>query len=253
MTAGTVRCGTLLSVLAPTVLFIGSGLSAAGTISGTVTDASTGLGFALCIDVSDDTGAWVGTACPGDGVYTSPELDPGTYYVSTNNWTGYYDEVWDDIPCNPMCDVTIGTPVVVGTGNTAGIDFALQPGGGFFAGAVTDASSGNGVAFFPVLVYDATGTQVGFGWCNPPAGLYTTKGALETGTYFAVASPPGYFAELYDDIPCPDGACDPTTGTPINITAGQGTWGIDFSLIPHHIFYDSFESGDTSAWSAAEP
>ena len=44
-----------------------------------------------------------------------------------------------------------------------------------------------------------------------------------------------------------------TTGTPIAITAGQGSFGIDFSLIPFHIFSDHFESGNTDAWSSVVP
>lgn len=39
----------------------------------------------------------------------------------------YIDELYDDIPCEPTCDSTIGTPVPVILGqNTPDIDFSLD-------------------------------------------------------------------------------------------------------------------------------
>ena len=247
-----IRAAFLLLALSASAVLIPLTCWASGTISGSITDTDTGLGFPVCAEVYDDQGGWVVNACPGDGVYTTPTLDPGTYYVATNNWSGHYDEVWDDILCNPMCDVTIGIPIVITSGPVTGIDFDLVPGGGWFSGALTDATTGNGVAFTPVFFYDSSGDQIGFGWVNPP-GLYITKGALETGTYFAVTSPSGFIGELYDDIPCPDANCDPTTGTPIGVSAGSGTQGIDFVLLPVFIFGDGFEDGTTTAWQTTFP
>lgn len=249
---GTLRAAFLLLVLGISSVLHPRTCGASGTISGSITDASTGLGFPVCAEVYDDQGGWVVNACPGDGVYTTPPLDPGIYYVATNNWMGYYDEVWDDILCNPMCDVTIGIQIVIASDPVTGIDFDLAPGGGWISGMLTDASTGNGVAFTPVFVYDSIGDQIGFGWVNPP-GLYTSKGALETGTYFAVTSPDLFLGELYDDFPCPEANCDPTTGTPITVFAGSGTGGIDFFLLPVFIFGDGFEDGTTGAWQTSVP
>jgi hypothetical protein len=220
-----------------------------GTISGVVTDETTGLGFALCISFFNAQGGFVDQACPPDGVYTSPPLSNGAYYVATNNWSGYYEEVWDNVPCNPMCDVTIGDPVIVNDSSPTGINFALQPGGGSFGGAVVNALTGEGL-LGPVLFYDTTGEQIGFGWALPPTGFYVTKGALETGSYYAIAEIDGFIPVLYDGIPCPDPGCDPTTGDFVDVILGLTTFGIDFALLEIMIFSDGFEDGGPGNWSA---
>ena len=246
------RSCVLLLTLVSTAFWMVPIAHADGTISGSVIDADTGLGFALCIGFFDDQGNWVTQACPPDGVYTSPVLLSGTYYVKTDNWTGYYEEVWNDVPCNPQCDVTTGTPIVVGSAAVTGIDFALQPGGGNFAGTVVNELTGDGL-MGPVFVYDGTGSEIGFGWALPPMGIYTTHGALETGTYYAIAAPADFVAELYDEIPCPDSSCNPLTGDPISVTAGQTSPAVDFTLRTISVFADNFETGDPGRWSTVVP
>src|SRR4029453_16102186 len=62
-------------------------------------------------------------------------------------------------------------------------------------------------------------------------GHYVTGPGLPTGSYRARSRAAGYFNELYDDIECAslDG-CDMGPGTPIAVTTGLMTSGIDFAL-----------------------
>jgi hypothetical protein len=94
-------------------------------------------------------------------------------------------------------------------------------------------------------VYDATGTLISDSrWC---AGGWRNTTGLLTGTYFAVATSPTYLDQRYAGGQC-EGGCDPTAGTPISVTVGATTAGIDFLLVPAAIFADGFESGDSGAW-----
>ena len=73
------------------------------------------------------------------------------------------------------------------------------------------------------------------------------------GTYYArTYSFEGYFEELYSEISC-DPSCTVTDGTPIAVTLGSTTGGIDFTLLGWSAFADGFESGDLSAWSRTVP
>ena len=60
-------------------------------------------------------------------------------------------------------------------------------------------------------------------------GNYTVEG-LAPGDYFAIADHWQLDSQLYDGLPCPNGDCDPTTGTPIAASLNTTTPGIDFDL-----------------------
>ena len=61
------------------------------------------------------------------------------------------------------------------------------------------------------------------------AGFYRTFEGLPTGTYFArTANSAGYVNGLYAGIGC-SGACVPTAGTPISVTAGSTRAGVNFA------------------------
>ncbi len=45
-------------------------------------------------------------------------LPPGAYRLRTFDYCGYHrDEVWDDVPCQPDCDLSSGTPIEVPAGH----------------------------------------------------------------------------------------------------------------------------------------
>jgi hypothetical protein len=87
---------------------------AVGGISGTVSDASTGLPLdGVDMRLSDALGYWVmGDQTNGDGAYEFPGVGAGTYYVSTRYTEDYVDELYDDFVCQPGCDEELGTPIM---------------------------------------------------------------------------------------------------------------------------------------------
>ncbi len=231
--------GTPIAVtLSATTSGIDFTLEPLGTISGALTDEATGdplssikvriwnaAGYSVDYDYSD-----------ASGYYEVTGLETGTYFATAES-SSYFDELYDDLPCpgggSSGCDPTTGTPIAVTVGAAnAGIDFALDRGGSI-SGTVTESATGEPVRWIDVEIWDAAGSHVGYDETNS-SGIYTVNG-LATGTYFATTD--AYYSdfsdELYDDLPCPGGGfygCDPTTGTPIAVTIGADTSGVDFAL-----------------------
>ncbi len=207
-----------------------------GKITGTVTREENGLPVSFRrVEVRNTDGFFVrSTSTDANGLYVVQALDDGDYFVSTDVSTeGLLDELFDDIPClrgAPFgCDATTGTPVTVAAGTAAtGIDFALGT-GGVISGTLTDAETGDPIDLGRVRIYDTTGSEVRAQSSNSSGDF--AIGGLDTGTYYATAQEDGHRRELYDDMPC-IGGCNPLTGTPIVVTVGSTTAGIDFALEP---------------------
>jgi protocatechuate 3,4-dioxygenase beta subunit len=208
-----------------------------GWITGLVTDAGTLEVLFATVSAYDTAGNFVASGSNGfGGPYVIPGLAGGTYFVTASAFE-HRDELYDDLPCPggvpAGCDPTTGTPVSVQIDAvTSGIDFALDRLGGV-SGTVTDAVSGDPLRFEPLQLFDSGGQLVTTG-STDSLGEYRFSG-LEPGGYFVVALAGDYFAELYDDLPCPGGVpagCDPTTGTVVPVTLGGPITGIDFALSP---------------------
>jgi len=201
-----------------------------GSITGAVTAAGTGERIDAYVTVYDAAGGFVGDSFAGTGgQYLVEGLPAGSYFVATNSFGSYRDEIYDDRPCLFPCDATTGDAVAVALETTtSGIDFVLNELGSI-AGTVVDSLSGDPIPFLDLTVRDAEGSNVQFGFTDD-SGEYTV-GGLPPGNYFVTTRNfYGFADELYDDLPCPFGACDPTTGTPILVALDSTTAGIDFEL-----------------------
>lgn len=251
----TITSGTPIVVAdSVTTTGIDFGLAVGGFISGTVTDDSShdplDTGY---VDIYDASGTYITRGYSNaSGTYiSSSALPSGTYYARTWSYEGYFDELYDDISCTGGCTVTDGTAILVTAGSTTtGIDFELLA-GGLISGTVTDQLTGLPLDFGRVDIYNATGSYMTRDYTDS-SGQYTSENALPAGTYYARTwSFEGYIEELFDDISCADG-CVITSGTPIVVTLGSTTSGIDFDL-DGSIFLDGFESGDASGWSKTIP
>jgi hypothetical protein len=207
-------------------------LDKGGTVSGTIIDEASSAPLSnVSVSIFDANGNFSSYGYTDDnGNYTAPGLPTGSYRASTYNSSNYVDELFDDIVCEPFCDPTVGTPIPVTIGSdTPNINFALQLGGSI-SGNITDAATNNPISGIGINIFDVNGNYSGFGYTDD-AGNYTSNGALLTGNYFAETdSYSNYLVELYDDIPCHIGTCDPTTGTPIPVTLGSNTPNINFAL-----------------------
>ena len=203
-------------------------------IAGRVTSEDTGAGLSsIRVQVYDSHGSYRG----GDysdyfGNYEISDLGPGTYFAHARSGSGHLGELFDDIPCPDDCVPTGGTPIVVGVDETATVDFSL-PLGGSVAGRVTAGLTGVPLSDGYVSVYDSAGDWVDSESTNSMGEF--TLGGLSGGSYFAVASADGYLEQLYDSLDCEVG-CDPTGGTPIAVSIGVETAGVDFALVRESAF-----------------
>lgn len=205
-----------------------------GEIRGVVTSdgSATPAGSELVL-VYDGAGGFAGSGyTASDGSYQIGGLYQGDHYVRTET-SSYFDELYDDLPCEPDCDATSGTAIPVPANGTAsGIDFALVP-RATIEGQVTDSDTGDPLEVY-VYLYDASGEFLRYHSTYSPLGSFRFVG-LEAGTYYLRAGHPGFDywttheSELYDDIPC-QRDCAVTSGNPVVTTATSQIGGVDFAL-----------------------
>lgn len=191
------------------------------------------------VDIYDSTGTW-GLYSYADtdesGFFDTGGYDTGQWYASTfvAYETPHIDELYSNITCWALqCNILSGTPIQVTTGETtSNIDFSLDE-GGRFRGQITDADNNFPTGQIAVDLFDSTGQWI-TSFRSDAEGYYEIPG-LVTGNYFAVAGDEFdcYHDELYNDISCDNEDCNITDGTPIAVTTGQMTSGIDFALAPY--------------------
>jgi hypothetical protein len=260
-------CGLLLSVASPAS-------AQTATIVGTVTDAVTHapLSTGVTVQRHDSTGELLGTVNPNaSGQYEFQSVPAGVYFVRIGVAPGYIAELHSNIRCSAVdCVATAGSPVTLAGGATATVDFALDRGGSF-TGTVRRAGNNQLLPGMQVQVYNAS-TSLVTSVATDNSGNYSVDG-LPAGSYFARATfNPGIavqnvLPELYGGLPCPPGpdltdptslfrpdfACRIASGTPIVVTEGATTAGIDFSLDASATITGSVVADGTSAPLAQIP
>ncbi len=215
-------------------------LTRKATLSGVVIDRQTREPIqGADIDLYDSSGEWVARrylSYSSEGGYEFRGLDAGTYFVRAGwqPWNSYYShngELYDDVPCQPECDPTTGTPVVVPANSpVTGIDFELDRLGSI-AGTVVHSATGQPIEI-SVSAYDLDGHQVAYNYTDAdghyeiadlPDGSYRIQ--TQTGSSYSSY----YRPERYPNLPC-GSTCDPGLGTPVAVTATHRVSGIDFSV-----------------------
>ncbi|MFZ5787718.1 MAG: MSCRAMM family protein, partial [Acidobacteriota bacterium] len=98
-----------------------------GGVAGRVTSRSTNFGLAGAVTLHTETGAYVGTQnLTENGYYFFGVSTAGTYFVTAES-DGYIGQLYAGRECEPSCDVTVGTPVVVTNGViTNDVNFSLR-------------------------------------------------------------------------------------------------------------------------------
>lgn len=229
-------------------------LDPGGAVSGSVTAADTALPLSF-VSVSFYTpdGTELGPVyADATGLYATSGFPPGSVVARTSNLEGYVDQLYDGKPCVYACDVSEGTPIAITAAEVhEGIDFLLAR-GGQIAGTITDRATGSPWPYDSgVFVYSSTGAFLTQG-TSYDDGAYVTETGLTTGSYFVTAFGPYPLAsQLHTGLIC-DPTCDVTLGTPVSVTQGLVTSGLDFQL-EERAFFDGFEIGDLRNWSSHLP
>ena len=160
-----------------------------------------------------------------DGYYRSELLEPGPYRVTYSVGEPYVAAVWEDLVCpNEYCDEPPGNPVVVEAGEVnAGIDFALEK-LGVLSGQVTELGTGAPIdARVRVKASSGYGNRTLF---TDASGSY--QDMFYPGDY-TISTSSNYLDQVWEDITCAID-CDHSLGTPVSVSVGSTTDGIDFEL-----------------------
>ncbi|MFT4187362.1 MAG: carboxypeptidase regulatory-like domain-containing protein [Aeromicrobium sp.] len=233
---------TLVQITDSPVTGIDASLSAAATISGTLTDEATGdplvNGYAT-VERQNASGQWIEWDSVGVDDNGSYEMSvaPGTYRVSFSSWgmfggNSHVPEYYDDVPyATPQA----ATPVVVGVGDQqTGVDAELVKKGSI--SGVVSQDGGGLVGGAGITVYRQTDDG---GWERVayPGGWWadhTVESDYVTGAYEVADLDPGVYrvrvesgqhvTEYYEDMTVFNDATD------ITLTEGQQRPGVDVSL-----------------------
>ncbi|HMT06112.1 MAG TPA: carboxypeptidase regulatory-like domain-containing protein, partial [Solirubrobacterales bacterium] len=197
-------------------------LAKAGSISGKVTNVADQPLRRICVRAFNSNGKVSGNAGTAtDGTYRVRRLGSGNYrvrfYDCGNN--NVLEEFYENKSTLALAD-----PIpVAGGSDTPGIDAQLASAGSI-SGRVTD-SSGAPLGDICVAVFDTNGFFEGETYTGS-SGHYTF-GGLPTGDYrvrFRDCGNNNFIREFYDDQP------DLASATPIGVTTGLATTGVDAQL-----------------------
>lgn len=229
---------------------INGALSRGSLVFGRLTDAGSGApipqGVVRFIDSQGEARGFARVYWNG-GYASEGGLPTGPYRVLFEDYDlGYVDEYYNDKPTLAAADtITLTAPA-----NRQGLDAALTR-GGLISGRVTDAGTGNPVPYSLVVVYSATGDEVGRGYPDQN-GEYTVITGIPAGLYrvFAVGQPEegqavtGLAADPFDFslqtellagsgyLPSPYRAGTlPGPAVLVSVTAGLTTPDIDIALL----------------------
>ncbi len=99
-----------------------------GAVSGTVLDTSGNQVSGIAVQLYLANGTLVKQVAANANGFFTASMPSGTYYARTFlvNATVYLDELFNEMPCTPTCNVASGAPIVVVDGaTTPGINFTV--------------------------------------------------------------------------------------------------------------------------------
>jgi hypothetical protein len=199
----------------------------ASTISGTVTASGGGAIPGVQVELRDVNGNWV----PGpnqaqtdaSGNYILSGFQAGSYKLYFNGASQGYIGQW----YNGKSDQASADTITLAAGQSQTANAALDQGGSI-TGTVTVSGTQNGIQGINVGLFDQNGMWVPLNGnvMTGADGSYTI-GGLVSGTYKVCfnAGSTSYIAKCYDNL-----AWDPWNATPIQVTAGAATAGVDAAL-----------------------
>jgi hypothetical protein len=176
------------------------------------------------------------------GAYSIMGVPPGTYFAIGFPPSTHAGRIFGGGYCAPSCslqNVFAGTPIAVTAGvTTSGRDFSLDP-AGTITGTVTDSATAAPVSGGFVGVYSGGATPLMLTSVSINAAGNYSIGGLAPGTYFVATSVNQYANEAFDNVACPTSSgffCSTNfvvaNGTPIAVSGGMTTSGINLALAP---------------------
>jgi hypothetical protein len=216
------------------------GAATTGQITGTLTDAASGLPIA---GIGVESWMVSGTSLVGGssattnltGVYTMTGLVAGSYRVDTFGSHPYRNEAFDNIPClSNFCGNAViagSTPVNVSGGGTATANFGLSAGDGI-SGVIADSTTGTPLQGVTVnLLQVPSGASAGSFTTNRRGQFYIR--GVPNGEYVAYTQNSlGYFDEIHSNIRCTLSCSTATavaSGTRITINGAAAFSGADLA------------------------
>ena len=210
---------------------IGAAMTSGGSITGTVTSASTGLA-GICVYAESGGTLSSSAITSSTGTYTLAGLNAASYVVwfsSCNSTTSSYETQYYDGTASGTPNFASATAVNVTAGSTISSINAQMVLGGSITGIATD-TSGNPIS--GLCVY-ASSTVGGFGASGVTAadGTYALVG-LGSGSYVVqfnnCSSATDYALEYYNATPT--GTTSYTSATAVNVIAGSTVSSVDAQL-----------------------
>ena len=201
---------------------INEALPAGGTVTGTVTDATSGTGLAgvTVMLYSLYQQYLTSTTTGAGGTYSLPGLPTGTYEVGFS-YGSYVSTYYGGSQ-----SLGSATQISVIAGHTTGSVSQALPRAGQIAGRVTDAVTGTAIANVQVQIYDSSGSVIASTQTGTTGG-YSVTGVFP-GTYTASFMPGDSTSTLMSQWY--GGAITSAGATSFAVTADQTTRGIDASL-----------------------
>jgi hypothetical protein len=220
---------TLVHVNATGSTIVDFNLSRGGTISGRITDATTGLPI---VNMDLDCYAWdksyissINAKSAADGSFTVGCFPPGQFYVRANPAAGdiYVIEYY-----NARRTLGLADPVTISaTENVPGKDFHLVR-GGTISGTIRNQANAP-LAGVDLDVFDALGNYLAYSDALTAADGTYMLNAVEPGDYYVQADPTA--AQGYVDAFYP-GTFDMTLATLVHVAAGTPVAAVDITLQP---------------------
>jgi 5-hydroxyisourate hydrolase-like protein (transthyretin family) len=166
----------------------------------------------------------------GSGNWTAGPLPAGTYYATARgeDW-GLASQLYNGMPCaQEFCDVTAGTPIVLGGSDVSGIDFNLAPPSYDWTISGSILGPGGVPVGGGARLFDPFGQAMGEFWTDHEGRFQSWP--LANGVYYlATIYTVDVLDEAWENFPCVNQVCDVTAATPIIIDNGDEA-GIDFLL-----------------------
>lgn len=248
---GMWRSLTLAAMLIAALTVFSPALALAGSVSGTVTDASTHgaiAGIQVCANSNPDNYEGICTETTADGTYQIVNVPAGSYsvrFASYRQDLNYVAEWSGGDHARP------GDLVSVGSGDVPGIDAELEV-GGVITGTLTDAETGGPAAGALACVENQ---DIFFGIClKADASGHYEVNRLATAEYrvsFEGDNEASYLTRYYDETDYSPQA------DPVSVVAGTAVDGIDAVLNPGaqilgHVSQEGTGAPLADVWVCAE-